>query len=132
MADQKIPSDYLDLFEKKAFAYLATMMPDGTPMVTPVWIDYDGEYLLFNTARGRQKDRNVRRNPNVSLAIMDPDNAYRYLGVRGRIVEETEGGANEHIDKLARKYTGERYQWRRPGMVRVIYKILPEKIYHNT
>jgi PPOX class probable F420-dependent enzyme len=122
-----IPEKYLDLFNKKAFANLGTLMPDGRPQVTPVWIDYDGEHVIFNSAKGRQKDRNVRREPRVALAIMDPDNPYRYLEIRGRVVEITEQGAAAHIDKMAKKYIGkDKYPWGKPGEVRVIYKIKPE------
>jgi PPOX class probable F420-dependent enzyme len=126
----KIPESHLDLFQKRAFAHLGTLMPDGSPQVTPVWIDYDGTYLLVNSAKGRQKDRNMRRKAKVGLDIVDPDNPYRYLGVRGTVVEITEEGADVHIDRLARKYTGaERYGNRRPGEVRVIYKIRPERVW---
>ncbi|MCL5743967.1 MAG: PPOX class F420-dependent oxidoreductase, partial [Acidobacteria bacterium] len=112
MADV-IPQNYLDLFQKKAFANLATLMPDGRPQVTPVWCDFDGKLVLVNTAKGRQKDRNMRRDPRVSLALMDPDNPYRYLEVRGRVVEMTEQGADEHIDKMAKKYLGkDKYPFR--------------------
>jgi PPOX class probable F420-dependent enzyme len=122
-----IPEKYLDLFNKKAFANLGTLMPDGRPQVTPVWIDYDGEHVIFNSAKGRQKDRNVRREPRVALAIMDPDNPYRYLEIRGWVVEITEQGAAAHIDKMAKKYIGkDKYPWGKPGEVRVIYKIKPE------
>jgi PPOX class probable F420-dependent enzyme len=122
-----IPEKYLDLFNKRAFASLATIMPDGRPQVTPVWCDYDGRHVLINSAKGRVKDRNMRRDPRVSLALIDPDTPYRYLEIRGRVAEITENGADAHIDKLAKKYTGEeRYGYRRPGEVRVIYKILPE------
>ncbi|HEY7913185.1 MAG TPA: PPOX class F420-dependent oxidoreductase [Blastocatellia bacterium] len=124
-----IPDQYLDLFDKnkKAFASLATIMPDGTPQVTPVWVDYDGRYVLVNSARGRQKDKNMKRDSSVALSIMDPENPYRYLEVRGRVAEVTEEGAEDHIDKMANKYIGqERYPWRRPGEVRVLYKIEPE------
>jgi len=117
----------MDLFTKKAFAHLATLMPDGSPQTTPVWVDYQDGFILVNTARGRQKDRNIRRNPRVALSILDPDNSYRYLQVRGRVVEITESGADAHIDRLAFKYLGqEKYPNRRPGEIRVIYKILPE------
>src|SRR5215475_13230825 len=85
-----IPPKYTDLFQKRAFASLGTLMPDGRPQVTPVWVDYDGEHVLFNSAKGRQKDRNVRRDPRVSLAIVDPENPYRYLEIRGKVVEITE------------------------------------------
>jgi len=126
----KIPESHLDLFQKRAFAHLGTLMPDGSPQVTPVWIDYDVTYLLVNSAKGRQKDRNMRRKAKVGLDIVDPDNPYRYLGVRGTVVEITEEGADVHIDRLARKYTGaERYGNRRPGEVRVIYKIRPERVW---
>jgi PPOX class probable F420-dependent enzyme len=126
-----IPDKYKDLFDKKAFASLATVMPDGTPQVTPVWVDYDGEHLLVNSARGRRKDKNMERNPAVALSILDPDNPYRYLEVRGRVVDITEEGADEHIDKMAKKYMGvDRYPLRRPEEVRVLYKIEPVKVSH--
>ena len=126
-----IPEKYQDLFEKKAFANLATVMPDGTPQVTPVWIDFDGNHVLVNSARGRQKDKNMERNPAVSLSIMDPDNPYRYLEVRGRVAEITEEGAEEHIDKMAKKYMGlDKYPLRSPGERRVLYKIEPEHTTH--
>ncbi len=108
-----IPEKYVDLFHKPAFASLGTLMPDGRPQV--------------NSARGRQKDRNVRRDPRVALAIIDPDNPYRYLEIRGTVVEITEDGADQNIDKLAKKYLGEdKYPYAKPGEVRVLYKIRPE------
>jgi PPOX class probable F420-dependent enzyme len=122
-----IPEKYRDLFSKPAFANLATLMPNGTPQVTPVWIDYDGKHVIFNSAKGRQKDRNVRREPRVALTIMDPENPYRYLEVRGRVKEITENGADAHIDKMAKKYLNkDKYPYRQPGEVRVLYKIEPE------
>lgn len=128
MADV-IPDKYKDLFSKKVFANLATLMPDGSPQVTPVWLDFDGENLLINTAAGRVKDKNLQRDKRVALAISDPENPYRYLEVRGKVVERTETGADEHIDKMAKKYMGvDRYPGRSPGEVRVLYKIKPERI----
>ena len=128
MADV-IPQKYLDLFSKKAFAHVATIMPDGSPQVTPVWLDYDGTHVRFNSARGRVKDKNLRRNPYVALSIQDPDNPYRYLQVRGRVVEITETGADDHINKLSQKYVGKPvYAGRQPGEVRVLYKIEPQKV----
>ena len=125
MADP-IPSQFLDLFQKKAFASLATVMPDGTPQVTPVWVDYDGGRVIVNSARGRRKDRNMKLGASVALAIMDPDNPYRHLQVRGRVSEVTEQGADEHIDRMAKKYLGkDKYPFRQPGEVRVIYRITP-------
>ena len=124
---KSIPEKFMDLFSKKAFAHLATLMPDGSPQVTPVWVDYQDGFVLVNSARGRQKDRNMRRDARVAIAILDPDNPYRYLQVRGRVVEITEVGADAHIDKMALKYLGrEKYPNRRPGEIRVIYKIQPE------
>ncbi len=122
-----IPEKYRDLFSKRAFASLGTIMPDGQPQVTPVWCDLEGDHVIFNSAKGRQKDRNVRRDPRVSLAVIDPENPYRYLEIRGRVVEITEQGASEHIDKMAKKYLGvDKYPYGGPGEVRVIYKIHPE------
>jgi len=124
-----IPDTYKDLFQKKAFAHLATIGGDGTPQVTPVWCDFDGTHIRFNTARGRVKDKNLRRNPKVALAIQDPENPYRYIQVRGRVAEITEQGADAHIDSLTKKYLNQdKYPYRQPGEVRVLYKILPEKI----
>ncbi len=124
-----IPESFRDLLQKKAFAHLATLMPDGAPQVTPVWFDYDGSHLRINTARGRVKDKNMRRNGRVALAIQDPDNPYRYLAVRGQVEEVTEAGADTHIDSLAKKYLGkDRYPYRQPGEVRVLYRIRPERV----
>jgi PPOX class probable F420-dependent enzyme len=122
-----IPVKYLDLFEKRAFASLATVMPDGRPQVTPVWCDFDGSHVIVNSAKGRRKDLNMRAEPRVSLAIVDPDNPYRYLEVRGTVTEITEEGADAHIDKMAKKYMNvDAYPYRQPAEVRVIYRIEPE------
>ena len=125
-----IPENYRDLFEKKALAHLATIMPDGGPQVTPVWCDYDGTYIRVNSAKGRVKDRNMRRNAKIALAIVDPDNPYRYLRVRGHVAGVTEGSeADAHIDALAKKYLGQdRYPWHRAGEQRVIHRIRPERV----
>jgi len=124
---QAIPDKYRDLFNKRAFASLGTLMPDGHPQVTPVWVDLDGDYVIFNSAKGSQKDRNVRRDPRVALAIIDPDNPYGYLEIRCRVVEISEEGADANIVKLAKKYLGvDKYPYRQGSEVRVIYKIQPE------
>lgn len=122
-----IPDKFLDLVtKKKAFANLATMMPDGSPQVTPVWIDYSGGVLRVNTAKGRTKARNMTTGARVAVSIQDPDNPYRYLQVRGRVKHMTEQGADAHIDALAKKYLGQdKYPYRRPGEVRQIYEIEP-------
>jgi PPOX class probable F420-dependent enzyme len=126
---QSIPDKYRDLFTKRAFASLATLMPDGSAQVTPVWVDLEGDLVLVNTARGRQKDKNMRRDPRVAMAIIDPENPYRYLEIRGRIAEITEEGADPHIDKMAKKYLGaDKYPYRQPSETRVIFKIQPERV----
>jgi PPOX class probable F420-dependent enzyme len=121
MVQSGIPDSHLDLFRKKAFAHLVTLMPDGDPQTTPVWIDYDGKNLVINTAQGRLKDKNMQRDGRVAVSITDPDNPYRYLEVRGHVIERTTSGADAHIDAMAKKYLGQ------PGEVRVIYKVAPER-----
>ena len=122
-----IPDKYQDLLNKKAFAQLATIMPDGTPQVSPVWFEYDGKNILINSAKGRVKDKNMRRDPRVGLDIQDPDNPYRHVSIRGRVVQITEDGADAHIDMLTKKYINQdKYPYRGQGEVRVIYKIQPE------
>ena len=126
---KNIPSQFHDLIadETRAFAYLSTLMKDGSPQITPIWFNTDGTHILINSAFGRVKDRNIRRNPRVALVIADPKDPYRYLQIRGRVVEITTEGADAHIDALAGKYTGiPQYQGRRAGEQRVTYKILPE------
>src|SRR5437879_8264268 len=123
-----IPEKYADLFEKQAFGNLSTLMKDGSPQVTPVWVDYDGKHVRVNSARGRLKDKNIARDPRVSLSIQDPENPYRYLEIRGKVVEATEKGADDHINSLAKKYLGKDvYHFRQPREKRVIYKIEPQK-----
>jgi PPOX class probable F420-dependent enzyme len=126
---QVIPEGYLDLLEKPAFGNLGTLMKDGSPQVTPVWVDYDGKHVRVNSAKGRVKDINMRRDPHVSIAIQDPANPYRYLEIRGKVVEITENGADDHINKLSKKYLNNPvYPFRKPGEVRVTYKIEPQKV----
>ena len=126
---ENIPEKYADLLEKPAFGSLGTLMKDGSPQVTPVWVDYDGKYVRFNSALGRVKDKNIRRDPRVSISLQDPANPYRYLEIRGRVVEITQNGADDHINKLSQKYLGKPvYPFRQPGEVRVLYKIEPEKV----
>ena len=125
----EIPKAYLDLFSKPAFAHLVTLMPDGSPQVTPVWVDLDGNTVIVNTAKGRLKDRNMKRDPRVALAVSDPANPYRYVQVRGRVSDVTENGGDAHIDKMAKKYLNQdSYPYRQSGEVRVIYRITPEHV----
>jgi PPOX class probable F420-dependent enzyme len=126
-----IPESHRDLLKDKtrAFVYLTTLMPDGSPQVTPVWFNTEGDAVLVNSAKGRVKDKNMRLRPVVALCIQDPANPYRYLQIRGQVVEIKEEGADDHIDALAGKYTGNyKYQHHQPGVKRVIYKIIPEKV----
>ncbi|MCL4488424.1 MAG: TIGR03618 family F420-dependent PPOX class oxidoreductase [Chloroflexi bacterium] len=126
-----IPREFLDLFNKVSYGHLATLMPDGTPQVTSVWVDYDGKYILINSAKGRQKDRNMERDPQVALQIPDPDNPNRFLGIRGRVVDIAEQGADDHLDKLAQRYLARDHYpaaWRFPNEVRRIYKIEPQHV----
>lgn len=126
----QIPEEYEGLFERKTFAHVATLMEDGTPQVTPVWVDYDGEHVLINTVRGRQKERNLTRDPKVGLSILDPEDPYTYLSIRGEVAEVTEEGAVEHIDALARRYMDvEEYPYHEgEDEARVIVKIRPDRV----
>jgi PPOX class probable F420-dependent enzyme len=124
-----IPDQYKDLLEKKAFAHLGTLMKDGSPQVTPVWFDHDGTHIRINSAKGRWKDKNMRNRPQVALSIPDPDNPYRYIQIRGKVIDVTETGADAHIDSLAKKYLGQdKYPFRQPGEQRVIYKVSVERV----
>jgi PPOX class probable F420-dependent enzyme len=125
-----IPDSHADILKKKAFANLATLNADGSPQVSPVWVDFDGQNVLINTAKGRVKTRNLEREKRVALSIADPENPYRYVGIQGRVTGMSEAGADAHIDKMAMKYMGkEKYPLRAPGEVRVIVTIAPDKVF---
>ncbi|OGO37279.1 MAG: hypothetical protein A2Z03_01470, partial [Chloroflexi bacterium RBG_16_56_8] len=128
-----IPSSFHDLLknETKAYVYLATIMADGSPQVTPTWFGVEGEYILINTAKGRVKDKNMRSRAKVALAIQDPKDPYRYLQIRGRVVDNTEEGADDHINSLSFKYDNKPYKLVK-GQIRVIFKILPEHVDAHT
>ncbi|MFN2148958.1 MAG: PPOX class F420-dependent oxidoreductase [Anaerolineales bacterium] len=128
-----VPDSHKDLLqdETRAFAFLATSMKDGSPQVTPVWFDMDGERIRINTARGRVKEKNMKARRQVALAIIDPDDPYRYIQVRGRVVEIREAGAREHIDWLSEKYTGNQEYQNYRGETRVIFYIEPESVSLN-
>lgn len=120
-------TDYQDLLQRPLLAILATIMPDGSPQATPVWFDFDGRFIRVNSARGRTKDRNMRRDPRVALVIVDDVNPYRYVQIRGRVVKTIEGDvARQHIDQLSQRYTGQDWQLASPDEERVMYYILPE------
>ncbi len=130
MSIKLIPESHSDLLrnEVRAYAYLATIMGDGTPQVTPVWFNTNEDFILINSVKGRVKDRNMRQRSFIAVVIQDPNNPFRYMQVRGRIVEITEQGARQHINILAEKYTGKaEYKLNDPNEVRVIYMLRPEK-----
>lgn len=118
------------LFEGKNFAFVATVNRDGSPQVTPVWVDTDGKYILVNTAIGRVKERNVKRDPRVAVSIFEHSNPYNMITIQGRVVDQVRGHtADQHIDKMSKKYTGqEKYPNRRAGEERVLWKIEPRRI----
>jgi PPOX class probable F420-dependent enzyme len=124
-----IPTDFQDLFEKPTFAHLATLTSQGIPHVTPVWVDYDmdADRVLVNTERERRKEQNAQENRYVGMSMTDPDEQYRALSILGEVDEITEEGAREHIDTLARRYTGDDYQ---PTIqtTRVLLKIRPTEV----
>ena len=126
-----VPAEWLDLFCKRSFGHLATLMADGTPHVTPVWVDYDGAHVLVNSARGRLKDKHMEARPDVALEIQDPDNPNRYLLVRGAVVSISEADADEQLDAMSPRYLNrERYPagMRFPGEVRRLYRIKPKSV----
>ena len=131
MSIVNIPESHADLVSDKvrAYAYLATSMNDGTPQVTPIWFNTDEQHILINSTLGRVKDKNMRERPQIALAIHDQEKPYRYIQIRGRIVEIKQEGARQHINDLSAKYTGNsEYTLNDPNEIRLIYKLLPEKI----
>ena len=125
----RLPRQAKSIIEKKTFAHLATLMPDGSPQVTPVWVDHDGDRVVINTAEGRAKPRNMRNDPRVALSATDPDNPYEAVIIRGRVVEMTPDGADEHIDAMAKKYLDrDRYPFRQSGEQRLKVYIEPEVV----
>ena len=126
----KIPESHAHILESKALLYLALTQKDGSPQVSPVWFDTEDGLIRINSAKGRLKDKIMRARPAVAAAIVDPENPFTWIQIRGSVVEITEEGADAHIDKLANKYLGvETYQNRTAGQVRVLYKIRPEKVF---
>jgi PPOX class probable F420-dependent enzyme len=124
----KLEQQHVDLLRKPILAHVATVNEDGTPQSTPVWIDTDGEAVIFNTARGRRKTRNLERNPVVAVSLVNPENPYEMIEIRGR-AELVDEGADEHIDAMARKYLNQNsYPFRQPGERRVIVRVIPEKV----
>lgn len=126
-----IPDEAKHLFEEKDLAHVATINPDGSPQVSAVWIGLDGDLITFNTAEGRVKPKNLRKNPHIALSIAGHENPYENLLVQGKVVEITNDGADDDIDALAKRYLdADSYPFRQPGEERVIVKIEPEKVHH--
>ncbi|MGQ0795694.1 MAG: PPOX class F420-dependent oxidoreductase [Nitrosopumilaceae archaeon] len=127
---RELTDSAIGLFKGKNFAFIASLMKDGSPQLTPVWIDYDGQFLLVNTAEGRTKQKNFTRDPRVAIYVVDQNNTYNMVSVRGKVVDQTTNGADDHIDKLAKRYLGaDKYPFRTPDEKRIILKIIPEKVF---
>ncbi len=128
---QSIPEQARSLFKNKNFAFFSTLMKDGSPQVSPVWVDIDGDEIVVNTAEGRVKQRNVLRDPRVAISVADSANPYTMIAVQGRVVKQTAEGADQHIDQMAKKYLGmDRYPGRAPGEKRILLRIRPEKVHY--
>ncbi len=129
--NRKIDESVTQLLTGKNFAFVATLMRDGSPQITPTWIDFDGKTILINTAEGRVKQKNVSRDPHVAISIVDQNNPYNMVTIRGKVIEQTSNGADEHVDKLAKRYLGvDKYPFRSPTEKRVILKVQPENVFH--
>ena len=123
--------EQIQMLQKPNFAHLATVGPDGSPQVTPVWVDVreDEDLILVNTAEGRRKVKNIRQNPQVAIDVTEQENPYNMVSIKGEVVDITAEGADEHIDSLAKKYLGkDKYPFRQPGEKRLILKIRPERV----
>lgn len=129
--ERTMTEEVSELFRGKNFAFVATVSKDGSPQITPTWIDIEGDIILINTAEGRTKHKNVSRDPRVAISTVDQKNPYNMVTVRGKVIEQTTTSADEHIDRLAKKYLGlDRYPFRSPSEKRIILKVKPEKIFH--
>ena len=129
--NREIDDSVIQLLTGKNFAFVATLMKDGSPQITPTWIDFDGNSILINTAEGRVKQKNISRDPHVAISIVDQNNPYQMVTIRGKVIEQTSSGADDHIDKLAKRYLGvDKYPFRSQDEKRVILKVQPEKVFY--
>lgn len=132
-SSQSIPEQARGLFKNKNFAYFSTLMNDGSPQVSPVWVDIEGDEIIVNTALGRVKQKNVSRDPRVAISVADSANPYTMITVQGRVVKQTTDGAEQHIDLMAKKYLGmDKYPGRAPGEKRVLLRIRPDKVHYQS
>ncbi|HEY5630561.1 MAG TPA: PPOX class F420-dependent oxidoreductase [Nitrososphaeraceae archaeon] len=128
---EEISEPAANIIKQRNFAFLATLSKDGSPQVTPIWIDIDDTTILVNTAEGRIKQKNVSRDPRVSISLVDEENPYSMVTIKGRVIEQTNDGADEHIDKLAKKYLNiDKYPGHSSSIKRIILKIKPEKVFY--
>ncbi|WP_433306542.1 PPOX class F420-dependent oxidoreductase [Actinoplanes sp. CA-030573] len=124
-----LPGNLVELLRRPSLCFLTTLMPDGSPQITEVWADTDGNHVVINTVRGHQKVRNIERDPRVAVAVADPENPSRYVAVRGRVLEVTEHGAAEHIEELSQRYLGRPYPWfGGRDQVRLIVRIEADRV----
>lgn len=129
--NREIDASVIRLLTGNNFAFVATLMKDGSPQITPTWIDFDDGIILINTAEGRAKQKNISRDPRVAISIVDQKNPYDMVTIRGKVIDQATTGADEHIDKLAKRYLGvDKYPFRSPSEKRIILKIVPENVYH--
>jgi len=129
--NREIDASVIQLLTGKNFAFVATLMKDGSPQITPTWIDFDGKTILINTAEGRIKQKNLSRDPRVAISIVDHNNPYNMVTIRGKVIEQTSEGADEHIDKMTKRYLGfDKYPYRSPTEKRIIIKVAPENVFH--
>ena len=129
--NREIDGSIMQLLTGKNFAFVATLMKDGSPQITPTWIDFDGKIILINTAEGRTKQKNTSRDPRIAISIVDQNDPYNMVTIRGKVIEQTSKGADDHIDKLAKRYLGvDKYPFRSPTEKRIIIKVEPEKVFH--
>lgn len=121
------PSEHKDILDKRSFAHIATIGPNGEPQSSPVWIDFDGQFLKFSNLKSRQKYKNLRRDPRVAVSIIDPDDAYRYIEVRGTVDHFEDDEDNAFINSMAKKYIDKDvYPWHKDGDERVVIYIDPD------
>ena len=131
--NREIDDSIMQLLTGKNFAFVATLMKDGSPQITPTWIDFDGKIILINTAEGRTKQKNTSRDPRIAISIVDQNDPYNMVTIRGKVIEQTSKGADDHIDKLAKRYLGvDKYPFRSSTEKRIIIKVEPEKVFHMT